>query len=68
MFRYYISLSHQAPMGLGIDSVDITTQQRITSVNELAPITGQIARQGFTNVKILAFSLYGSPQPRRTHR
>ncbi len=36
--------------------------------HQLAPITDQIARQGFTNVKILAFSLYGSPQPRRTNR
>ncbi len=35
MFRYYISFSHQAPMGLGISSLDISTQLRISNVDRV---------------------------------
>jgi hypothetical protein len=63
VYRYYVSFSYQAPSGLGIASLDVTTQSRISKVDDLASVTPQIADQGYRNVKILAFSLYAQERP-----
>jgi hypothetical protein len=66
MPRYYVSFSHPGRSGLGfsVASVDVTTEEPINTVGDLNAVYGQLAQQGFrNNVKILAFSLYGDPQP-----
>ena len=69
MPRYYISFSYQDISSLGIASVDVTTTDLIATVDDLQPVYGQLAQQGYyDNVKILAFSLYATPTPAPTSR
>lgn len=68
MFRYYVSFSYQSPDGFAVASLDINARQRITSVNDLAPITADLSGQGYRNVKILAFSLYSLPKANKSNR
>lgn len=68
MYRYYVSFTYQAPEGVGIGSLDVTAEQRISSVDDLIAVIPQITAQGhYPHVRVLAFSLYtcGNPGPRR---
>ena len=68
MYRYYVTFSYQAPTTLAIASLDVTTQLRISHVDDLAPVTTQITDRGYHNVKILAFSLYAQDNPKPNPR
>ncbi|WP_435055021.1 hypothetical protein [Micromonospora aurantiaca (nom. illeg.)] len=68
MYRYYVSFSFQSTSGLGVASLDVTARQLISTADDLAPVTSQITRQGYRQVKILAFSLYADPTRDTTSR
>ncbi len=79
MYRYYVSFAHQSPTSFGVATLDIAAAQRITSADDLTPITADLTARGYRNVQILAFSLYANPtqppagprpepQPRRAER
>jgi hypothetical protein len=67
MFRYYISFSFAATNGaLAIASADYTLTNRIAGVDDLNPVTADLTGKGYTNVHVLAFSLYANPTPAPT--
>ncbi|MFC0005515.1 hypothetical protein [Micromonospora siamensis] len=62
MHRYYVSFAYQSPNGFAIGTLDVTTEQRISTVEDLAPVTADLTGRDYRNVVIMAFSLYANPR------
>lgn len=63
MYRYYVTFSVQTSLGLGILAIDITVPKAIANPDDVMVLRDYAIQEGYTNVAVVAFSRYGSPEP-----
>jgi hypothetical protein len=60
MYRYYVSFNHTVNNAVITTAMDISTAQQITNIDDITSISNYISSLGYTNVAVLAFSLFAN--------
>lgn len=64
-YRYYVTFTHQIPAGLGVGALVLARTAPITSPDDIAVLTNDLAGKGYRSVTVLGFSLFAD-QPEVT--